>query len=47
MALTEEQVKNIVKEEVKEFFRMGRPGFEILSNYESKIQFIYRDNVWL
>ena len=35
MALTEEQVKDIVKEEVKEYFRMGRPGFEIVSNYET------------
>lgn len=35
MALTEEQVKNIVKDELTTFFRLSRPGFEIVSNYES------------
>lgn len=30
--MNEDQIKNLVQEEVKEFFRESRPGYEILSN---------------
>ena len=34
--MNEEQIKNLVQEEVKEFFRESRPGYEILSNAMTK-----------
>ena len=30
--MNEEEVKNLVQEEIKEYFRESRPGYEILSN---------------
>jgi len=34
--MNEEEVKNLVQEEIKEFFRESRPGYEILSNAMTK-----------
>ena len=33
--LSKEDIQSLVKEEVKEYFRMARPGFEIISNYDT------------
>ncbi len=34
--MNEEEVKNLVQEEIKEYFRESRPGYEILSNAMTK-----------
>ena len=34
--MNEEQIKNLVQEEVKEYYRESRPGYEILSNAMTK-----------
>ena len=30
--MNEEEIKNLVKEYMEDYFRMSRPGFEIVSN---------------